>query len=780
MRKLLLLLLLDAFRPDYLHYADYIRSLAIQGATGRLKESFGFIGQGAFFGGRQPAEWGPTNMFWFDPENSPFTIARYLAPAVKRSTPAIQAARAFIESVARQRVTAYETAYLSTAHIPLEYLHFFDTAEKFAPWDPRVGYRSLFSILDEHHLTWFQCSWPMSNTLPRRGDSGILEHALSSLCPEHRFAFVHFGDLDSLGHQYGPGSSQVREGVQKIDQYVRRLVEHCYQVYDQVDLVLFGDHGMVNVVRTLNIQEVLQSLGLRVGDDYVYFLDSTMARFWFNLRTAMFKVQEALADLEGGKILDEEAQRRLQIWGGDRRNGELYFLAEPGVLILPNFFQGDAPVKGMHGYDPECEENQGLFLLNCQSRVCRGDVGIVEATQLFHTCLDLLGLDVPEFQPACSALAQLRSRCTKGRYTLNTDPRAEETVALHLKQITNAIVSAAPDAEAVILTGGFGRGEGSVAMQDATVRPLNDYDLLVVSRQAEAGRLKSLGAILARQVGINGVDIGPISPEALKGLRLSILTYDLKYGSQVIWGDPLILEQIPRYAAADIPLSEGIQLLLNRCAGLLLGLPAHVLSNATLTEQEREFLHIQAIKALMAIGDWYLLNWQAYAASYAIRRRRFALLASAAGLPKHLQTLVDYAYALKLSPDPNAVQDVRAWTFEMLPLYKQTLKEALHSVTGGQASTISPSISDVIARWHDDVVGDLGADIAALRVAMVLILFALESPLIVDSRYLFQAYEWSARFLPVSRLIPYDQTDPFSVYAMLRDAAVEFWEAKCH
>jgi hypothetical protein len=74
-----LLLLLDAFRPDYLRHTPFIRSLAQESATGFMRECFGFLPRAAYFGGLDAAQSGFTNMYCFDPENSVFSSTRALS-----------------------------------------------------------------------------------------------------------------------------------------------------------------------------------------------------------------------------------------------------------------------------------------------------------------------------------------------------------------------------------------------------------------------------------------------------------------------------------------------------------------------------------------------------------------------------------------------------------------------------------------------------------------------------------------------------------------------------
>jgi len=56
---------------------------------------------------------------------------------------------------------------------------------------------------------------------------------------------------------------------------------------------LFSDHGMTNVEETFDIFAALGDL--RVGDDYLVFVDSTFARFWYPNDEVRALVHERLA-----------------------------------------------------------------------------------------------------------------------------------------------------------------------------------------------------------------------------------------------------------------------------------------------------------------------------------------------------------------------------------------------------------------------------------------------------------------------------------------------------
>ncbi len=783
-----LMLLVDALRPDYLRHAPYLRGLAKRSATGALRECF------------YAEEFGFTNMFCFDPENSPFRIAHQLpaelAPGVRRE---VSGSRQLVNACAQNHLSYFAKNYGSSVEIPLPYAPYFDLVERRAPWDRDVGYRSCFAILDEHNLPWMQWMWPDTNKLPDSSDRGITDRVIKDLKPEHRLLCVHLQELDSLGHAYGPESTQLQQGVQATDEHIKRLIETLREKYESVKIVLFGDHGMVNVTRPLDVAAALEGTGLTFGVDYGYFLDSTMARLWFFHDEAREKVAKALQPLKGGRLLDADEMEHYEIAGCDRRNAEAVFLAEPGVLIFPNFFQAKGnPIPGMHGYDPDCEDNLGFFMLHDESLpdLAGQALGKVDPPAIFPLLLRSVGLDaaaftkvaIPEPKPA---------EARGGRYTLDPSPEADEIVQGHLDRIVEGINKRVGSVEAVVLTGSFGRGEGGVYRDaNGTIHPVNDYDLVVVDRRNLSGQLKTLGSALAQELNIDFVDLG-WNDGNWSDLPLTIFNYDLKYGSMVIAGDETVFDRLPAYASANLPVYEFVRLLLNRTAGLLSGMQGDWFAEGQPTAEQQRYLTNQVIKALLALGDWHLWKWKGYDSSYAKRRERFKALAKGAEVSPDLIAAVDMAYAVKCNPDYAKFSRGCADVADIFPYLADALVSSVGVLTGRPKKTLGAAMESYLALF--------GANTPALRADNHRLLGQRDLrglkrapgnpvnsfrhsinaalPLLLESA---QPEFGSASSKPASDLLgvwfelPRDLKSPAENWEALRSIAVRAWFSTCH
>lgn len=659
MTRQTLLLFIDAFRHDYLARTRFLRSLAKRSRVGAMREYFGFLPRGGYFGGLSPSETGFTNMFCCDPAASPFGVARGLPHLDALDADDRSGARAWVETQARQRMTPFAAAYAGAFNIPLSLLPWFDLAEKYAPWDRRVGYRSIFHELEDRGDACLCAAWPDTNHLPDHSDAGLVEHVLRTATPAHRLVHIHLQELDGIGHAYGPESAEVLAAIGRADALAERLVRELAARVDALDVILFSDHGMVSVTGTVDVWDAVRQTGFRAGRDVIFFLDSTMARFWFPTQVARDAIIRALSKLPG-RVLDGRDLRRLDIDGCDRRNGELIFLAEPGHVIVPNFFQARADhTRGMHGYEPDCPDNMGIFLVHDPARQDPAEAGVVGPAAVYTELRRTLELG-PAAAPVRAVAWQVPDR-PAGAFTQHPDPAAELVVSGQMHRVVEAVFETSPVVEAVVLCGSFGRGEGGMRRNAAgRFVPVNDYDLLVLApdvspRAREA--FDALGTKLAADFGTDFVHFS-LWPD-LNGARTpTIANVDLRYGSRVLWGDPELLEELPRFAGADIPPVEGLQLLYNRLGGLLTGL--HWPGRTSGRGSVDGYLLNQVMKARIALGDWRLLRHGAYDVSYRKRHERFAWLAPSFALGDDERTGILEGYLYKIHPDRVTVGDLPA------------------------------------------------------------------------------------------------------------------------
>ncbi len=219
-------------------------------------------------------------------------------------------------------------------------------------------------------------------------------------------------------------------------------------------------------------------------------------------------------------------------------------------------------------------------------------------------------------------------------YTVYGNPDFDRKIGADMEKIARAVTEAVPeeDLAAVILGGGYGRGEGGVTVgEDGSMALFNDYDMFVFTTNVPRKRrkyydviLREVGHKLGEEIGID-VDFGPsLNRGIIPSLPLSMMWYDLKFGHKIIYGDQDLLKRMPKYDSAAIPIWEAWKLMLNRGVGLMLA--AEKIENGADNPAGREFIERNICKAVMGAGDSFLVAKRQYHFSYLERVERMEKL----------------------------------------------------------------------------------------------------------------------------------------------------------
>jgi predicted AlkP superfamily pyrophosphatase or phosphodiesterase len=174
--------------------------------------------------------------------------------------------------------------------------------------------------------------------------------------------FLYISDLDATGHKYGGNSSEYDNKLKEIFIFLKEIFN---SFNNNVSFVIFGDHGMTNVSKYIDIEKILKKLPLTIKKDYIYFLDSTMARFWFFNNNAKKIIFESLSQIKDGSWITDEDKNIYKINYKHNKFGDaIWWVNEGNSIISPNFWQGNKKLKGMHGYKKEVSENHTCIISN--------------------------------------------------------------------------------------------------------------------------------------------------------------------------------------------------------------------------------------------------------------------------------------------------------------------------------------------------------------------------------------------------------------------------------
>ena len=210
---------------------------------------------------------------------------------------------------------------------------------------------------------------------------------LDGLKKHKDFHYLQVSETDQLAHNYGTRSKIFRNVLYWADRIVERVWKTAKREFDEVNMVVFGDHGMMDVTEKVDI--VLDFPGFREGWDYLYLKSSAAIQFWtFNPQVDRAILSDRQLNKYGRFIKSPCPEQGTIIWQ-----------AKPGLLVSPCHFHSaaDAPLA-MHGYDITGEdgvdEMRGMAIV-VGEKIKPATIEQVDLRDICPTICDLVGVDYP-------------------------------------------------------------------------------------------------------------------------------------------------------------------------------------------------------------------------------------------------------------------------------------------------------------------------------------------------------------------------------------------------
>ena len=211
-------------------------------------------------------------------------------------------------------------------------------------------------------------------------------------------------------------------------------------------------------------------------------------------------------------------------------------------------------------------------------------------------------------------------------FTRLADRRLERRIDGDLAFLTDQIRREVPERSlaAIVLGGGYGRGDGGMRMTSGGPVPRDDYDLFVLLRGLAPFVRRSLrGTIDGRRgewekfTGVPAV-FSLVTTSKLRRAALTLRFFDMLHGHRVLYGRVGLAELAPP-RNSEIPRIEGARLLLDR-GSLLTHCKAAFLADRQRQPAEREVQIKYLNDAVLACGDAVLIANGRYVTDYDQRK----------------------------------------------------------------------------------------------------------------------------------------------------------------
>ncbi len=243
-----------------------------------------------------------------------------------------------------------------------------------------------------------------------------------------------------------------------------------------------------------------------------------------------------------------------------------------------------------------------------------------------------------------------------------SNQNANYLVKQDIEIFINIVLKELQNVSAIILEGSYGRQEGAYVKRMGKFDLVNDLDFLIITssyiNEKKISRIKKKFLSMST---IKRVDIAQETSQSLHKFKPTLLNYDRKFGSTIVYGNKACLDNIPNWTSSRIPIREAEKLLMTRLVGFIL-LYKHVFINQQVDHDGNFQLKQQLSKSVIAIFDAFLIDEGTYISSY---RRRASMINNQDIFNESEKSLIADSFAFKLAPEYGEAFNVKEYYFKV-------------------------------------------------------------------------------------------------------------------
>ena len=178
------------------------------------------------------------------------------------------------------------------------------------------------------------------------------------------FTLIYVG-YGEIAHIVGKEDDLFRTKFVQYDKLLQEIYHAISQNYKDYDLLILGDHGMINVHNYVDAKKIISDTfnnllpELKIYEDYFYFIDSTMIRIWLKNKQNI-KLLKSIFLENLGNYIESDTSTFEYLDNFTPEYGDLIFLLKPHTVYYPDYYN-ISKVKGMHGYLNHYNDQHGVM-----------------------------------------------------------------------------------------------------------------------------------------------------------------------------------------------------------------------------------------------------------------------------------------------------------------------------------------------------------------------------------------------------------------------------------
>ena len=156
---------------------------------------------------------------------------------------------------------------------------------------------------------------------------------------------------------------------------------------DGFDFIFWSDHGHITINKQIDLYNFFKKEKVNIKNTF-HLVDSTTVRFWPKDNSEKERIKMLMSKIPEATLVNDEDYDKLYLAKDRNLYGDLFYYLNGGVVFIYTIHGFGKETKSMHGYHPNAEGNDGLFVSNKKIKNAK-----VTLPDVFVSTINSLGID---------------------------------------------------------------------------------------------------------------------------------------------------------------------------------------------------------------------------------------------------------------------------------------------------------------------------------------------------------------------------------------------------
>ncbi len=215
-------------------------------------------------------------------------------------------------------------------------------------------------------------------------------HSVKTVEPNgYDWVYYFIGESDHVSHEYTQHSKEGIEFMEKLDNFVIKEYQKFEDLYgkDGFEFIFWSDHGHIAIEKQIDLYDFFKTRKINLKNMF-HLVDSTTARFWPKNDEDRGKIMKIMDQIPEATLVKDHDFEKLHLANDSNLYGELFYYLEGGVVFIYTIHGFGKDTQSMHGYHPDADGNDGLFVSNKKINASK-----VTLPDVFCTTVSSLGIN---------------------------------------------------------------------------------------------------------------------------------------------------------------------------------------------------------------------------------------------------------------------------------------------------------------------------------------------------------------------------------------------------